>query len=170
MNKYYAGIGARATPEKTLALFTQMAGRLEERGFILRSGAADGADFAFERGVKSEDNNQIFLPWAGFNGSNSLYDAPSTDAFIMAAEFHPAWNRCSSAAKKFHARNCHQILGSNLIEPVLFVVCWTPGGAVTGGTGQALRLAAYHNIAIFNFGNDYHHTMDMLTAIVLGDS
>jgi hypothetical protein len=78
----------------------------------------------------------------------------SQDAFVMAAQFHPAWDRLSAAARKFHARNCHQILGADLSTPVNFVVCWTPDGKVTGGTGQALRLALHHNITIFNLARE----------------
>ena len=44
------------------------------------------------------------------------------------------------------------MLGDDLDQPVSFVVCWTPGGEVTGGTGQALRIAAdpQYNIPVFN--------------------
>jgi hypothetical protein len=37
-------------------------------------------------------------------------------------------------------------------SPVDFIVCWTPYGEVTGGTGQALRIAKANEIAIYNFG------------------
>ena len=152
IRKFYAGIGSRATPPEVLALFTRMAVRLEELNYILRSGGAAGADSAFEQGTSSDINRQIFLPWSGFNGSRSSYDAPTTAAFVMASEHHPAWHRCSTVAKKFHARNCHQVLGLDLNDPVEFVVCWTPEGAVTGGTGQAIRLAISNNVPVFNFG------------------
>ena len=82
----------------------------------------------------------------------------------MAETFHPAWNRCSLAARKFHARNCHQILGYGLNLPVKFVVCWTPRGEVIGGTGQALRIAKHHNIPIINLANtDWRETFNTLT-------
>jgi hypothetical protein len=74
----------------------------------------------------------------------------------MAAAHHPAWERLSPGPRALHARNCHQILGRDLNDPVSFVVCWTPDGATTnpgpstGGTGQALRIAAAHGISVFN--------------------
>ena len=71
-----------------------------------------------------------------------------------AAYYHPAWDRCSAAAKKFHGRNCYQILGYDLHTPTKFVLCWTPGGKITGGTGQALRIAKDLNIRVFNMA---HH-------------
>ena len=57
-----------------------------------------------------------------------------------------------STARKFHARNCYQVLGKDLQSPSNFVLCWTPGGAVTGGTGQALRIAIDRGIPVFNMG------------------
>jgi hypothetical protein len=74
----------------------------------------------------------------------------------MAAEHHPAWDRLGRGPRALHARNCHQILGRDLNDPASFVVCWTPDGATTqpgpatGGTGQALRIAASHSIQVFN--------------------
>ena len=43
-------------------------------------------------------------------------------------------------------------LGPHLIEPVAFILCWTPDGLVTGGTGQALRLAKDYMIPVCNLG------------------
>lgn len=78
----------------------------------------------------------------------------------MAAAHHPAWERLGRGARSLHARNCHQILGRDLNDPAAFVVCWTPDGATTdpgpstGGTGQALRIAAAHGIPVFNLARD----------------
>ena len=148
--KYYAGIGSRKTPAATLLDMTCLANNLECRGFILRSGGAAGADSAFEAGVSDPHNAKIYLPWSGFNNNPSALTHASFDAFVMAENYHPAWNRLSQAGRKFHARNCHQMLGTDLDSPVDFVICWTPGGATTGGTGQALRIAIDKDIPIFN--------------------
>jgi hypothetical protein len=150
---YYAGIGSRQTPLHILTEMTSVAAKLEKKGFTLRSGGAAGADSAFEQGVIDPSNAQIFLPWRNFNHNPSaLYD-PREEAFEMASQYHPAWNRCSPAAKKFHARNCYQMLGLDLNTPSAFVMCWTPGAAVTGGTGQALRIAHDHDIPVFNMAD-----------------
>jgi hypothetical protein len=47
-------------------------------------------------------------------------------------------------------RNSFQVLGPDLQSPVSFVVCWTTGGKISGGTGQALRIAKDLSIPIFN--------------------
>jgi len=147
---YYAGIGSRETPPSTLATMTKIARKLALRGYTLRSGAAPGADSAFEAGAG--DAKEIYLPWPRFNGNTSRLCYPSAAALEMAAKFHPAWDRCSQGAQKLHARNCHQILGDDLMTPVRFVVCWTRAGAGGGGTGQALRIAKAEEIPIFDLG------------------
>ena len=59
----------------------------------------------------------------------------------------------SHAAQRLHARNCFQILGAKLDTPVSDVVCWTPNGSGSGGTGQAIRLAEMMNIPVWDLGN-----------------
>jgi len=46
--KYYAGIGSREAPSEILLAMTEIADRLEQKGYILRSGHAKGSDMAFE--------------------------------------------------------------------------------------------------------------------------
>lgn len=65
----------------------------------------------------------------------------------------------------FHARNCHQVLGANLDSPVDFVLCWTPGGATTGGTATAIKLARKHNIPVINMATEgWRETLESLLA------
>lgn len=146
----YAGIGSRKTPPETLEDMTRIARELEYQGFTLRSGGAAGADSAFEAGVDRDIHKEIYLPWPGFNGRYSRFDMVSDEAKRMASEYHPAWDRCSPAARKFHGRNMYQILGHELNQPCDFVLCWTPNGEPVGGTGQALRVAQHYGIPIFN--------------------
>lgn len=152
--KIYAGIGARATPVNVQELMTNLATKLESDGWILRSGGAAGADTAFERGVRDPANKEIYLPWRGFNNSDSPLCEITRDAYDMARVFHPNWDACSTAARKFHARNCYQVLGGCLNAPARMVVCWTPNAMIVGGTGQALRIAQHHGIEICNMADD----------------
>lgn len=149
--KYYSGIGSRQTPIKVCELFTEIASKLELDGYILRSGAADGADSAFERGVNKINNKEIFLPWLGFNNHPSKL-LPCDNCMEIASQVHPKWNSLSAGAKKLHARNIKQILGNDLNSPVDFVLCWTDGGNTIGGTATAIKLAKFLDIPIFNFG------------------
>ena len=70
----------------------------------------------------------------------------------IASEVHPAWDKCNEWARGMHSRNCHQILGYDLQSPVDAVICWTPNGAVVGGTRTALMIALKYNIPVFNLG------------------
>ncbi len=51
------------------------------------------------------------------------------------------------------ARNAMQALGPALNDPAKMIVAWTPGGQITGGTGQALRMAQSYGIPVRNLGN-----------------
>lgn len=140
MNKYYAGIGARATPQKILFEMTRLATLLDADGYTLRSGGAAGADHAFELGATKKE---IFLS----------YNYTST-AMQHAQRYHPAWDRLSEHAKHLMARNSMILLGEDLMEPVDCVICWTAGGKTVGGTGQGIRIALDYDIPIFNLWND----------------
>lgn len=134
--KTYAGIGSRETPPDILLLMHQLSSKLESIGYTLRSGGAIGADSAFEQGIT---NKEIFI----------ANDA-TPESIEMASKYHPAWNKCSSWAKKLHGRNCMILLGKDLNDPVKFVICWTNDGKATGGTGLSIRIANDLNIPIFN--------------------
>lgn len=154
MTGYYTGIGSRTTPQPILEAMTSLAQTLE-CAWILRSGGANGADKAFEDGVNNPDNTEIYLPWSGFNNNTSERCHITNDAYVMAEHYHPNWKACSDAARKFHARNCYQMLGYDLATPSHFVICWTPGAKVTGGTGQAMRIAIDRDIHIYNLADVY---------------
>ena len=165
MYKSYAGIGSRQTPEDILVVMSKLGKKLASEGWTLRSGGAQGADNAFFAGVMEHNNNcanvEIYLPWNKFNNHDTrnvgTIEAPLlsnwANALAMAQHYHPAWDRLKRGGKSLQARNSYQVLGRGLDTPAKFVVCWTPNGAVTGGTGQAIRMAMDHEIPIYNLGN-----------------
>lgn len=150
----YTGVGSRETPPEILAVMRQLAYDLATRGYILRSGGADGADTAFAEGCRLGDGaSEIYVPWFGFNGvRGGLVPRDWGAAMSLAQHFHPAWDRCSDGARKLHARNGFQVLGRDLMTPSRFVVCWTRSGLGGGGTGQAIRIARSRNIPVFDLG------------------
>lgn len=151
--KSYAGIGSRETPHNVCLLFEKVATYLANQEYILRSGHADGADQAFERGcIKAGGKKEIYLPWKGFEGSHSSLVLDDERAFAVAEKFHPYWHNLTQGAQKLQARNSYQVLGLTLDDPVQFVLCWTKKGKGQGGTGQALRIAKHYNIPIFDTG------------------
>lgn len=153
----YAGIGSRRTPEIVLAQMFSIAEQLSD-SWVLRSGHADGADMSFEQGcISGNGKMEIYVPWFGFNGAPTDHEdyirpKASKELAEYASRFHPAWDKCSDAAKLLHMRNVCQIIGLDGLTPATMVICYTKGGSGAGGTGQALRIAQAHNIPIFDLG------------------
>jgi hypothetical protein len=145
---FYSGIGSRQTPPEILERMRDVARLLAEKGLVLRSGGADGADTAFEVGCDlARGRKEIYLPWRGFNGSPSDLHDPSPEAFEVSSRHHPRWRFLKHSHKKLHARNAHIVLGGDCLHPSAFVVCWTKA---SGGTTQGLRIAEAHGIPTFN--------------------
>ena len=149
MKQYYTGVGSRSTPIEICKTMTELAREKSNLNWILRSGAAVGADAAFEAGAG--DNKEIWLPWLNFNGHSSK-NLPSHEAIKLVYKFHPAPDRLNSSTLLLHARNIHQILGRDLKSPSKELICWTPDGRFCGGTATALRVAEHYNIPIINLG------------------
>lgn len=171
--KAYTGVGSRQTPDNICLLMETLAYKLAEKGWCLRSGAAEGADTAFENGWqkwadknkrKNKGSAEIFLPWAGFNKreADKFHLLPvenDLEAYHMAEEMHPNWAACSAGAQTLHMRNIYQVLGQDLQSPSKMLICWAPqnGKEPKGGTRTAWVLAQKHNIACFNLANVAHY-------------
>lgn len=169
MATYYAGIGSRKTPTQIQMVMSEIAKKLAAKGTILRSGGAEGADQAFERGV---DYWFTFMQQAKIPVPKEIFYAGDVDkagviglqAMNEAEKYHVVWNKLNPFVKKLHARNVFQILGNDLKTPVSFVICWTPDGCIhhqnrtiyTGGTGTAISVASMHGIPIFNLAREDH--------------
>lgn len=174
----YAGVGSRDTPADVLQLIESLGHTLARRGYLLRSGAAPGADAAWERGAIAGDGAcEIYLPWPGFQGHTTGYVLQQQPGYQQAIEIasrhHPAWNNLSQAVRKLMARNVMQVLGADCASPVKFLLCWAPRSTfdsagqlvdVGGGTGLAVRLAAHCGIPCFNLQHPPHH--DRLTRLL----
>ena len=162
MKVFYTGVGNRDTPYEFLEKMTTLASLLEKQGCILRSGGAEGADTAFENGVKYVQNKEVYLPWPFFN--NRIFgDIPSPEwiSYIdeILSRIHPNFSNLRESTLKLHRRNVLQILGQDLATPSHFILCYTRDGAETstspetGGTGTVIRLANQYGIPVFNLRN-----------------
>jgi len=164
MSKIYAGIGSRKAPPDALKLARLIASAMENGGWRLRSGGAPGMDAAFQRGVKSSKNKCIYLPSGLFSnnaaGQDGCIDASTLPAFKAALatvdEYHPNPAALSSFGRRLMARNAFQVLGPDLETPADLIICWTPDGKASGGTGQAMRIAEAHGILVVNLENPRH--------------
>ena len=152
----YAGIGSRATPPSVLEAMTTLAAWLARRGWHLHTGGAAGADSAFAAGAPP-GSRTLFLPWPGYRGCRgpdcrTLSPHRMHSCLAIAADLHPAWHRCSPAARRLHARNTAILLGQDADRPVHAVVAFTPEGAITGGTSMGIRIAHDRGIPVLNLG------------------
>lgn len=177
-DRYYTGVGSRQTPARILRQMEKLAINLRERGWILRSGHARGADRAFEKGAARQA--VIYLPWPGFGVKPYLDDpgCPVQGATVvlprerLRAHYQtlvdlgirsgPATGGSTSeAVQLLHGRNVCQVQGHLPAQPPSrFVVCWTPGGLEgwkeynphdpQGGTATAILLADSQGIPVFN--------------------
>lgn len=171
--KYYTGIGSRETPKDICNLMEDIAFKLASKDYILRSGAAQGADTAFEDGAKAYAEQvderltlaQIYIPWDSFTVYDEFYKdwykvldrmQKKKEAEQIASEIHPAWEKCSRGAKLLHTRNVFQVLGTSLNSPSQFLICWAKldkHGNIKGGTRLAWDLAGKYNVPRFNLAN-----------------
>lgn len=173
----YTGIGSRQTPDNMLCLMRQLGYQLACQGWLLRSGGADGADYAFESGVAdylsqsnelSVSRHRIYLPGQRLKTQQRIVYADPYNGYInsqlfpnwerakkIASNVHPAWHRVEKKpwVVALHARNCYQVLGDTLSFPSQLVVYWapiTPSGDIKGGTRTAVKLADYYQIPTYN--------------------
>jgi len=181
-NKYYTLVGSRETPDYSYDCLTAMAWQLANKGWIGRSGGADGADTALEDGVTWIGKGiirdiEVYLPWEGFNGRSSsdkgyinaskLKNFPQ--AMSIAEQTHPAWDKCSRGARALHSRNVYQVLGMDLNTPSTFLLCWaipTKTG-VKGGTNTAVQLAKKHGAEVINiYGMSFEEALESISKYI----
>lgn len=167
--KYFTGIGTRTPSPEIEKKAIEIAKMMYDRGYILRSGGADGMDSLFEMGYP--DNKEIYLPWKNFNKNSSPLYTVTSEALELASKHHPVWSRLSPAVKNLMARNCYQALGQTLDKPSDILICYTWDGCEshktrsekTGGTGMAIELASLRNIPVINMFNHNWYENLMLT-------
>lgn len=159
---YYAGVGSRDTEPRIMDIMSKIASILEDKGYILRSGHANGADMAFELGIKDLSKMNIFLPYEGFNKAYSnmshggyiyIPDDITDPNYCRAYEslkYHPKGYNMSQSTKIMMIRNFFQIHGLIGEEKSSFNLCWTPEGKPVGGTAQSIRLCKAAGVPVYN--------------------
>lgn len=160
----YAGIGSRSISIAEHLAIAKIGNLLSDMNMLLYSGNAPGADVAFQ--FASKNKCVIFLPWNGFE--KDIYDYNcAVDHFVMGnsekglesvTKYHPRPDSLSTGGRALMARNYHQIHGVPPKYPqVKFVVCCADpalDGGVSGGTGQAVRIAQDIGLPIINIRVD----------------
>lgn len=163
MNKplCYAGIGSRSTPNIVGVEMGQWAKNLEDMGFVLRSGGAEGADTFFKEGTTKDTMREIYVAGYAKQGDVAFDTLPldiRKEALYLASQHHPAWSRLSPYVQKLMARNILQVLGKDLDNPSKFVLFWAKPKKdsfgniydAEGGTGLAVRFAYASGIPVYH--------------------
>lgn len=173
--QFFTGIGTTEPPAHVEQQIAAVCDIMASRGIGLRSGGAPGCDSLFAKYIPTS-MQEIFLPWDGFNNlwaaSGSHIILPehidptvSVRAEAMIDQYHPCPARLGPRARLFMRRNAHQPLGRCLTDKSVMVVCWALGTVydfdssppriknVSGGTGQAVRIAHAYGIPVFNLSN-----------------
>jgi len=165
MVRYYTGIGSRNISAREQRIIKLIAQLLREKGFIVYSGNAKGADIAFQEG--SDGECLISLPWSGFNKYLYDYENRSIDRLIVPNVYTPDFKDGLDSVEVFHhnpkklddrgkrlmVRNYYQVTGFNNYPKSEIVICCADEddrGRVMGGTGQAVRIAKSMKIPVIN--------------------
>lgn len=155
--KAYVGTGNRDTPDTILQQMDRLAKELSQFGHVLRSGALDGPDLAFEAG---STETEIHLPWKDFNQRKGLSYFNSNEVKTIAKMFQPTFDGLKPAIQAFLCKNVRCIMGKDLKSPVRFIVLWSVDGAehsrdcvpATGSMTHLIKIASAMKIPVFNLG------------------
>lgn len=168
MTKIITVIGSRTITISEFNTLKDIVKYYSERGYIVRSGGAEGADYAATKAKRP----QIYIPWEGFNylyhDGKTIFSLPYLNNNKFAEEvvkkIHPAPSKLTSAAWKLHMRNVYQILGDRgdtVSSAVFFCADEDSKGNVSGGTRTAIEIARSLNIPTYNIRNQDFNWRDI---------
>jgi hypothetical protein len=154
----YAGIGSRSLTRDEWNLCFKIGAWLAERGWSLRTGAADGADKAFVEGAMLRGGKvTLCIPWPSYNykwvepmqgkgATVQLLTPNHEDAHRSVYVYHPNPYVLSDTARMLHARNYL------IVKDCTFVLAHPHKDRYGswGGTGQGMRVAAGMGIEVLN--------------------
>ncbi|UXY92373.1 hypothetical protein [Proteus phage RP7] len=186
--KVYTGIGSRKAPLHKQREARYLAYLLNTiLGLKLRSGRAEGMDYAFQQGASTGSRTphsalpykecaEIFLPNTNFGakfGDPELCQVVPKRGLLreeletLVHVHHKYGDTLDGFALDAHCRNMQQVLGYNLDDPTDFVVYWAPEdkfGMAKGGTATAVSVAMSYDIPVFNMlhSNWFDNLCDML--------
>lgn len=126
---------------------SRIATLLEEKGYVLRSGGAKGADSAFESGVSNPSMKEIYK-----TGDCEEWCLNVVAHYVPSDR--PPLNKMKPFIQKLLGRNMKQVFGPRGDSNSKLVICWTSDGKDSGGTGYAIRAARDNGIPVYNLFNE----------------
>ena len=163
--KSYAILSNENAPKELNEKIEELVHRLAGSGFTLRtSGSVNRDESAGIEDVaeKSTDNKEIYLAWKFFNKKDSKFIKVSKQAIALVSKYHPTFASMKEAVQTIIARYAHVLLGSELNNPVRFLLVWSADGcetkaektAKTGFVGVPIALANDAEIKVFNLARN----------------
>ena len=160
----YAGLGAKNITDDIADAMADISAELESQGWILRTNGMEGSSEAFLEGITDPTTVELYLPWDGYNDFESPWDKPKAGAYEIGFLVHPNWGSLKESTRKANANLSHVIFGEDTYpgSAVDFMICYTENAECTGLTGQAIRVADYGLIPVFNLGLGIDFTFNQL--------
>lgn len=169
---YYTGVGSRDVSQEEFEYMVLVGRVMAKKGYKLRSGAAKGADQAFQIGACMVNPNltEIWLPWFSFGDrldgdkrfEGSKYYVPTPEQFEknrnlwLETEIISWFEKMKQGAQKLHGRNANQVIGHDdeLSKVCIYCADIQPNGEPKGGTRSAVLLSKHYSIPTYNIRND----------------
>lgn len=125
--------------------------KLQQSGYIFRSGAKIGSEKYFELAIYSNSHKEMCT----FNDLNDK-------AFNIARLFYSDFDKLHKSKQKRLARIVTVILGKDLNNPLKFLITFTKNGYSTNEIAFAITLAKAYNIHICDmFYSDIRNRIDV---------
>lgn len=152
---FWTGVGSRKAPHPAFLLGIRIGKLMRQYDLDHRGGDAVGMDKAFLIGMNDTSRSHAYSIRDKEGCINATRYERFDDAMAIAKSLHPNWKACGPDARKLHARNAFQILGTSLNDPSEFVAFWAPPAGprtheVIGGTNTAVKIAYEWDIPLFN--------------------
>lgn len=167
--RFWTGVGSRSITQEEQELAVYVAETITRHfGMVLRSGAAEGADTAFQKGVCNVDPKycQIWTPWNSFRPKEQhvgfpscSYITPTTEMFEKSRKAFidtgiiPWFDNMKQGAQKLHGRNFYQVAGKHgepLSRICIYIADEDANGEVKGGTRSAVLVSRHYDIPTYN--------------------
>ena len=153
----YVLSGNDGAPESIVSELRELAKRLEQCGFTLRTRGMKGIESDVGDSVSKKEEH---IPWKGFDEKETPYSFTTPDAKALARSVDPGFETRKPFVQTFLAANAKTVLGKNLISPALFVLIWTKDGVErlvdktqdTGVTTHLIAVADAMRVPVFNIG------------------
>jgi len=177
MAKFVTIVGSRKLKDGEEEQLYKIAKHLAEKGYIIRHGAAVGADTAGHLGAYSVDPSLCEVYTIGkpkikvdgcFTHILTEDEFKIIEGIYLEKNIIPWYDKIDIYGRKLHCRNFFQVYGLEgvLSEMVIYVANESNSGNVSGGTRTAVELARLESVPTFNLRiNSDRERLDKLLGI-----